>query len=59
MELEVIKLISKGYTRKQIMQTLYISESTVKSHFFHLIKKFNVSSGKEAALIARRKGWII
>lgn len=58
-EREVLQLIGMGHTRKQIMQTLHVSESTVKSHVFHLTKKLNVRSGKEAAVVAKRKGWIL
>ncbi|MBW4081279.1 response regulator transcription factor [Paenibacillus sp. S150] len=56
-EREVLQLIGLGYTRREVMQALHVSENTVKSHVFRLTKKFNVKSGKEAAMVAKRKGW--
>jgi DNA-binding NarL/FixJ family response regulator len=57
-EREVLQLIGQGFTRRQVMQALHVSENTVKSHVFHLTKKLKVKSGKEAAAVARRKGWL-
>lgn len=57
-EREILELIGQGYSRKQIMAYLHVSESAVKNHVFHAIKKMKVKSGKDAAAMAKRKGWI-
>ncbi len=57
-EREILELINHGYSRKQVMAHLHVSESAVKTHVFHAIKKMKVKNGKEAAALAKRKGWI-
>ncbi len=57
-EQEILELIGQGYSRKQIMEYLHVSEGAVKNHVFHAIKKMKVKNGKEAAALAKRKGWI-
>jgi len=46
-EKEVLELISKGYTNREIAENLYISEETVISHRKHLLSKFKVYSSAE------------
>ena len=48
-ELEVLELISKGYTNLQIAQNLVIEVGTVKNHVHNILEKLNVSSRGEAA----------
>ena len=48
-ELEVLELISKGYTNQQIAQNLVIEVGTVKNHVHNILEKLNVSSRGEAA----------
>ena len=48
-ELEVLELISKGYTNQQISQHLFIEVGTVKNHVHNILEKLNVSSRGEAA----------
>lgn len=48
-ELEVLGLISKGYTNQQIAQNLVIEVGTVKNHVHNILEKLNVSSRAEAA----------
>lgn len=40
-EIEIIKLISKGYTNKQIGNILFISEQTVATHRKNIFRKTN------------------
>ncbi|MEW4922785.1 LuxR C-terminal-related transcriptional regulator [Algibacter sp. 2305UL17-15] len=46
-ELDVVKLIAKGKTTKQISNQLYISEHTVYSHRKNILKKSNTHNAKE------------
>jgi len=40
-EREILKLISQGYSTKEIALKLFVSEETVKSHRRHLFSKFS------------------
>lgn len=51
-ELEVLQLVSLGYTRREISEKLFISVDTVGSHIRHIYKKLAVNSKLEAV----RKG---
>jgi len=48
-EMEVLELISRGYTNQQIAQHLVIEVGTVKNHVHNILEKLNVSSRGEAA----------
>jgi two-component system NarL family response regulator len=48
-EMEVLELISKGYTNQQIAQNLVIEVGTVKNHVHNILEKLNVRSRGEAA----------
>jgi two-component system NarL family response regulator len=48
-EMEVLELISKGFTNQQIAQHLVIEVGTVKNHVHNILDKLNVSSRSEAA----------
>lgn len=48
-EMEVLELISKGYTNQQIARNLVIEVGTVKNHVHNILEKLNVSSRGEAA----------
>src|SRR4051812_14507313 len=47
-EREVIKLVSSGATNQEIANALVISESTVKSHVKHILRKLGASNRAEA-----------
>ncbi|MBP1990327.1 response regulator [Paenibacillus eucommiae] len=55
-EKEIVSLIGDGYTRSQMEQKLYKSESTLKNQINRLLKKLGVKSGKEAVDKIKRKG---
>jgi DNA-binding NarL/FixJ family response regulator len=57
-ELEVLTLLARGKSNKEIGTTLYISESTVKSHLRSIFAKLNVLSRTEAIATASRQGLI-
>ena len=46
-ESEVLKLLAKGLTTKEIASKLYISTRTVETHRAHIIKKLNVKNTAE------------
>lgn len=47
-EKEVLNLISRGYSNKDIADTLFISEKTVKTHLYNIYKKLGVKRRTEA-----------
>ena len=57
-ELEILKLLSKGLTNKQIGQALRISANTVRNHVLKIIEKLEVSDRTEAATTAIQRGLI-
>jgi small-conductance mechanosensitive channel/DNA-binding CsgD family transcriptional regulator len=57
-ELEVLKLIGKGATNREIAKVLVISEHTVKSHLHSILKKLNIHNRQQAAVYAEREGML-
>lgn len=55
-EVEVLALLSKGLSNKEIAATLEVTEGTIKSHVNNLMAKMNVASRTEAALVAGQRG---
>jgi len=51
-ELEVVALITEGYTNKDIASTFGISEETVKRHLTNIFNKLGVGNRLELALFA-------
>jgi two-component system NarL family response regulator len=54
-ELEVLKLVAKGLTNRDIADALYISENTVKNHVRNILEKLQLHSRMEAAMYAVRE----
>jgi len=57
-ELEVLELLAKGLTNKEIGNTLTISDNTVRNHVISIIEKLEVSDRTEAATFAIQRGII-
>ena len=57
-ELNVLELLARGKSNKEIGVNLYISETTVKSHLRSIFRKLNVLSRTEAISVANRRGLI-
>ncbi len=57
-ELEILQLIAKGYSNKQIARVLGIKEQTVKNHLTSILRKLAVNDRTQAVLYALRRGWI-
>jgi two-component system response regulator DevR len=51
-EREVLTLITRGYTNKQIADTLFVSEKTARNHVSHILDKLGLSRRSEAAAFA-------
>lgn len=57
-EMDILRLVGKGLTNKEIGRTLYISDRTVQAHLSNIFSKLDVSSRTEAVMHAVRRGWI-
>lgn len=55
-EQDILRLLAKGITNKEIAKDLFISEQTVKSHLNRIFRKLKVSRRLEAILYAIKKG---
>ena len=43
-ELKVLKLVAKGYRNKEIADSLYNSEETIKKHIYNMFQKLDVKN---------------
>ena len=57
-EIEVLKLLARGFTNRQIARELYISANTAKFHVQHVIEKLGVRDRTEAAYRAAGLGLV-
>lgn len=57
-ELEVLRMVAKGWGNKEIAATLNIAEATVKLHVSHVLEKLDVKDRTEAATAALQRGII-
>lgn len=57
-EAEVLRLIVRGYSNRDIARELFISESTVKSHTAGIYRKLGAEDRTGAILAAIKRGWI-
>jgi NarL family two-component system response regulator LiaR len=56
-EVEVLRLVARGWSNQNIANELMISEATVRTHVSHVLAKLDLTSRTQAALYALRKGW--
>ena len=57
-EADVLKLLARGRSNKEIGSDLYISETTVKTHLRSVFAKLNVMSRTEAIAAASQRGLV-
>ena len=57
-EMEVLRLVTRGLTNKDIAEELCLSMRTVQGHLGHIFNKLNVSSRTEAVVHALKEGWV-
>jgi DNA-binding NarL/FixJ family response regulator len=57
-ELEILGLVAKGASNKEIARQLFIAEGTVKNHVTNILGKLGVRDRTQAALRARELGLI-
>ena len=57
-ELEVIRLVARGYSNQNIAQELVISEKTVKTHVSNILSKLDLADRTQLAIHAIKHGLI-
>lgn len=55
-ELEVLELMAQGLSNKEIGRTLWIGETTVKTHVSHILRKLQQNDRTQAVLAALKAG---
>jgi DNA-binding NarL/FixJ family response regulator len=56
-EFEVLGLLVRGYSNRQIATDLFIDETTVKTHLHRIFEKLQVRDRTQAAILAVQHGW--
>jgi two-component system, NarL family, nitrate/nitrite response regulator NarL len=57
-ELEVLTLVSRGATNREIAESLTITENTVKVHLRHILEKLDLRNRQQAAAYAVQEGLV-
>ncbi len=57
-EIEVLELVARGTSNKDIAKQLWVSETTVKSHMLHIFDKLGVTDRTAAVTAALKRGII-
>lgn len=55
-EIDVLRLIAQGQSNREIADTLYLTEGTVKGYVSTILSKLNVQDRTQAALLAVKHG---
>jgi len=55
---EVLRLVSQGATNKEIADSLFISENTVKTHLRNIMEKLHLANRSQAAAYAVKRGLV-
>jgi two-component system, NarL family, response regulator LiaR len=56
-EVEVLKLVARGFSNQEIADGLVISEGTVRFHVSNILDKLHLANRTQAALYALREGF--
>jgi DNA-binding NarL/FixJ family response regulator len=57
-ELQVLRMVARGHSNKEIAEKLHVCEGTIKSHLHHVYEKLGVKGRLELALYARDRGML-
>ena len=55
-EMEVLRYVAQGLSKKEIARTMHLSTKTVENHSARLMKKLNIHDRVELARFAIREG---
>ena len=57
-EMDVLRLVTRGLSNKDIAEELFLSIRTVQAHLGRIFNKLNVGSRTEAVVCALKQGWV-
>lgn len=57
-EIEIVKLIAKGFTSKDIGEQLNVSNRTIDTHRHNILKKLDLPNSAQLSIWARDKGYV-
>lgn len=57
-QLEVISMLGRGFSNKEIARELDVAERTVKAHVSAVFEALNVRNRTQAVLVAQRRGYL-
>lgn len=57
-EMEILEMVTRGASNKEIASQLRISQQTVKNHMTAILRKLHVDDRTQAAVYALRHGWV-
>ncbi|MFN2135742.1 MAG: response regulator [Candidatus Promineifilaceae bacterium] len=55
-EVEVVRLVARGFSNQAIAEQLVVSERTVRTHISNILSKLHLANRTQAALYALRQG---
>lgn len=57
-EMEILEMVTRGASNKEVANRLNISQQTVKNHMTAILRKLHVDDRTQAAVYALRHGWV-
>jgi DNA-binding NarL/FixJ family response regulator len=57
-QLAVLRLMSQGYSNREIAERIFLSENTVKGYVQEVLRRLDAKNRLDAVMIASRQGWL-
>jgi NarL family two-component system response regulator LiaR len=58
-EIDILKMMARGLSNKEIAEQCFISEGTVRTHIFHIQAKLDLDSRSKLVIYAVRQGLVL
>jgi DNA-binding NarL/FixJ family response regulator len=55
---EILRLMTDGFSNREIASRIHLSENTVKSHIQEILRRLEARNRVQAAVRATREGWV-